>query len=209
MITKQAEKRLQNMFRKISPLEPQILKEKDKAYDDFIHQNASMKSPFFIGLYYIERDFKHLNEYAEQAVRDVYKEQELKVLGYIALCDIYGQAALPTVFVNKLLGLHPRSNYLSSNNHVNSVFYYGRVNKGTFCYISRHILISYQLLERCSRKLYQDSYKNVLHRWAEDFMNAVIDECAERFNENYMTILEKIFSGIKLWMIGVSLIFPN
>lgn len=198
MITKQAEKRLQNMFRKISPLEPQILKEKDKAYDDFIHQDASMKSPFFIGLYYIERDFKHLNEYAEQAVRDVYKEQELKVLGYIALCDIYGQAALPAVFVNKLLGLHPRSNYLSGNNHVNSVFYYGRVNKGTFCYISRHILISYQLLERCSRKLYQDSYKNVLHRWAEDFMNAVIDECAERFNENYMTILEKIFIRNKI-----------
>lgn len=198
VITRQAEKRLRHMFRKISPLEQRIVEEKDNAYDDFIHQDASMKSPFFIGLYYIERDFKHLNKYAEQAIKDVYKEQELKALGYIALCDIYGQAALPAVFVNKLLGLHPGSNYLTGDSHVNSVLYYGRVNKGTVCYISRHLLISCEMLEQCSQRLYRDHYKNKLHQWAENFMNAVLDECEERFIENYKTILEKMFIRNKI-----------
>lgn len=198
VIKGQAEKRLRRMFRKISPLGKHIVEEKDKAYDDFIHQDTAMKSPFFIGLYYIERDFKHLNDYAQQAIKDVYKEQELKALGYIAFCDIYGQVALPAIFVNKLLDLHPSSNYLAGNSHVNSVLYYGKTNKGMVCYISRHILISFELLELCSQRLYKDHYKNTLHQWAENFMNAVFDECANRFIENYRTILENIFIRNKI-----------
>lgn len=111
VITGEAERKLRHIFRKNSPLDKDTLDKKDRDYDSFISKDSSMKSPFFIGLYYVERDFKHLNEYIRQAVNKIYNEKEIKVLGFIALCDIYGSAYLPAIFINKYLGINLRNNY--------------------------------------------------------------------------------------------------
>lgn len=193
MITGDAEKRLRHIFRGISSLDKRTLEEKDASYYQFISQDLSMKSPFFIGLYYIERDFKYLNDYVKQATANIYNEKELKALGLICLCDIYGPAHLPAVLVNKYLGISIRSNYLLNNSNVNSVLYYGKTGGGTVCYISKHMLISSELLEQCSLILFNDSYKNTLHKWADALIDLLFSACKEKFNEIYKTILEKVF----------------
>ncbi len=193
MITRDAEKRLQHIFRRISSLDKSILEEKDTNYYQFIGQDPSMKSPFFIGLYYIDRDFKYLNDYVKQTTANIYNNKELKALGLICLCDIYGPAHLPGVLVNKYLGISIRSNYLLNNSNVNSVLYYGKTSSGTVCYISKHMLISSELLEQCSLILFNDSFKNTLHRWADLLIDLIFSACRERFNEIYKIILEKIF----------------
>lgn len=193
VITGDAEKRLRHIFRGISPLDKRTLEEKDAEYYQFISKDLSMKSPFFIGLYYIERDFKYLNDYVKQAMSNIYDEKELKVLGLICLCDIYGPAYLPAVLINRYLGISIRSNYLMNNSNVNSVLYYGKTSGGTVCYISKHMLISIELLEQCSRSIFNDSYKNTLHKWADDLIDLLFTACKERFNEIYKTILEKVF----------------
>ena len=86
-----------------------------------------------------------------------------------------------------------RSNYLLNNSNVNSVLYYGKTGGGTVCYISKHMLISSELLEQCSLILFNDSYKNALHKWADALIDLLFSACKEKFNEIYKTILEKVF----------------
>ncbi len=193
VITGEAEKQLKHIFRKISPLDKLTIERKDGEYDDYIGKDPLMKSPFFIGLYYIDREFKHLNEYIAQVTKKIYSKEEITALGLIALCDIYGPAYLPAVFINKYLCINLRNNYLLNNSNVSSILYYRKIASGTMCYISKHVLISTELLEQCSYILYEDSYKNTLHKWAESLIDIIFHECHERYNENYKTILEKIF----------------
>lgn len=82
---------------------------------------------------------------------------------------------------------------MRNNSNINSILYYGKIGEGTTCYISKHVLISYELLEQCSQILYKDTYKNVLHKWAISLIDAIFTECKERFNEKYKTVLERIF----------------
>ena len=193
VIRSKAENSLKYKFKKISSLDKIDLQNKDEEYGSFISQDPSMKSPFFIGLYYIEKEFKHLSDYVKQAFKGIYKEEEYKALGYIAFSHIYGNTTLPYVFVNRILGIG-RKNYLDINGYAKSIVFLGRVNGGTTAYQSRHRLISQEILNICSQKLFGGNYEDELVKWSENFINDIITEMRRNFNEAYKLILEKIFT---------------
>lgn len=196
VITNDATTQLRQIFIKKSPLPYLELERKDRDYNNFINQAPKMKSPFFIGLYYIERDFKHLDDYTEQVLRKINSRDEIKALGYIAMCDYYGKVSLPAIFINRLLKINNNSRitWVQKNNDLNSVIYYGKINNGTNCYISKHYLISEKLFKQCSQKLYNFSFEDVLDLWAREFIDDVFKECEENYTENYKNILETIFT---------------
>lgn len=193
VIKPNAENALRYKFRRISPLNEKELKYKEDNYSLFIGQDPSMKSPFFIGLYYIEKDFQHLADYVQQAFKGVYKDEEYRALGYIAFCDIYGNTSLPYIFINKILGIG-RKNYLENNPYVKSILFMGKVKGVISAYKSKHFLISQEILNICSRYLFKGDYKDELFKWSDCFINDVITMLKENFDESYKTILEKIFT---------------
>ena len=192
-IKPEAEDALRYKFKKISELSSQILEAKDSQYDSFICQDLSMKSPFFIGLYYLEKEFQHLPEYVQQAFKGVYKDEEFRALGYIAFCDIYGDVSLPYIFINKILKLG-RKNYLDNNPYVKSILFMGKVNGALAAYKSRHYLISREILNICSKKLFGGTYKDELAKWSNYFINDIMEVIKNNFDESYKIILEKVFT---------------
>ena len=192
-ITKSAEKKLKYKFNQISSLSIADKKKKEDGYDEFIQKDPSMKSPFFIGLYYLDKNFKHLPDYVDQAFNGIYKDEEYKAIGYIALCHIYGETTLPKIFINKIMGISAGKSFLDINQHAKSILYLLKVNGGTVTYQSKHILISQRVLDICSQKLFRDNYKNVLIKWSNLFIDDIAEELRTSFQDNYKTIVERMY----------------
>lgn len=196
-ITSNAETKLKYKFKKISPLTSDEMLHKEKGYASFIQTDPSMKSPFFIGLYYLDKEFKHLPDYVDQAFKGIYRNEEYKALGYIAFCHLYGGTTLPKVFINKIMGISPGKSYLDINPNAKCILYVSQANGRTVSYQSKHVLISQYVLDLCSKKLYEDGYKNMLVRWSDQFIDDIAKELKREFQENYKTILEKIYTRTK------------
>lgn len=196
-ITSDAENRLKYKFKKISSLTEMEMREKEDGYNEFIQTDPSMKSPFFIGLYYLDKDFKHLPDYVARAFKGIYKEEEYRALGYIAFCNIYGGGTLPKIFINKIMGLAPGKSYLETTPHAKSILYQSKANGTTVSYQSKHILISQEVLDICSKHLFQDGYRNMLVKWSDQFIDDVAKELKIAFQENYRIIFERIFTRTK------------
>ncbi|MBL3645625.1 hypothetical protein JMN23_25130 [Bacillus sp. RHFB] len=193
-ITQESERQLRRVFKKNSPLTKHELETKDAGYDDFIRKDlSSMRCPFMIGLYYMDKHFNGIDGYAERVISNItHGDRELKAIAFMALCDIYGQESLPAVFVNKYLGLNPRSNYIDTNEYIKSAFYIPN-NRDTNVYRPKHYLISEKLLEKCSMALYGVSYDDKLADLAIELIEAIFEECQEKFADAYHVILEKVF----------------
>lgn len=193
-INQESERQLRRVFKKNSPLTKHELELKDAGYDDFIRQDiSSMRCPFMIGLYYMDKHFNGIDGYADRVLSNItHGEREIKAIAFMALSDIYGQESLPAVFVNKYLGLNPRSNYINTNEYIKSAFYIPN-NQDTTVYRPKHYLISQKLLEKCSMSLYGVSYREKLADLAIELIEAIFEECQEKFADAYHVILEKIF----------------
>lgn len=185
-----AEKQLRSLFKANSPLNMEEKNLKDSKYDEFIHQDSYMRSPFMIGLYYMDREFYGVESYVSRAVDAVSNNKELSVLGFIALADIYGQVDLPKILINKYLGLSINANYVATHNYVQSILLY---NSKTASYKSKHPLISKKMLNLCSLKLYQVDFSEKMREWAFAYIDFIIDECRNGFQDVYQTLLEKVF----------------
>lgn len=193
-ITKDSEMQLRNLFKKNSPLMKDELDLRDEGYSEFISKDrSSMRCPFMIGLYYMDKHFNGVDEYADKVISNISNGvKEIKSIAFMALCDIYGQESLPAVFVNKYLGLMPGSNYIDNNESVKSAFYLAR-NQNTVVYKPKHYLLSQALLEKCSMNLYSVSYSEKLAEIANDLIDGIFSECKEKFATIYQEILEKVF----------------
>lgn len=193
-ITPESERQLKKIFKKNSPLTDHELEQKELGYDSFIRQDIStMRCPFMIGLYYMDKHFDGINGYADQVISHItFGVKEIKAIAFMALCDIYGQESLPAVFINKYLGLNPRSNYIDTNEYIKSAFYIPS-NQDTAVYRPKHYLISQSLLNKCSQYLYGVVYHERLSDIALELIEAIFAECKDKFADAYQIILEKIF----------------
>ncbi len=194
-ITNDAENQLKYKFKRISSLPSEVMREKDKQYATFIQTDSSMKSPFFIGLYYLDEEFKHLPDYVNQAFKGIFKLDEYKALGYISFCHIYGETTLPKVFINRILGIEAKKSFLDSNSFTKSLLFLYKPNEGPASYQSKHILISKAVLGICSEKLYGErNYTDVLAKWSEQFIDDMANELKIKYEENYAEILRRLFT---------------
>ena len=189
-ISASAEKQLRGVFKANSPLSIEEKNIKDSKYDEFIHQDNYMRSPFMIGLYYMDSEFYGVDSYVLRAVDAVNSNKELMVLGFIALADIYGQVVLPKILVNKYLGLPVTDNYVATHHYVQSILLY---NSKTASYKSKHHLISKKLLDLCSLKLYQFDFSEKMREWAFAYIDFIIEQWPNGFQDVYQTLLEKVF----------------
>jgi len=194
-ITDAGEEQLKKLFKKHSPLSSEEKAKKDAGFSAFIKQDqSSMRCPFMIGLYYMERDFDGVSGYVDQITHTVSDVTELKAMAFICLCDLYGQVSLPAALVNKYLVISPRSNYLDTHPYVAGAFI-KTTHKDTTVYQSKHYLISQHLLDKCCMKLYNGGYQEHLAEIALDFIDFILRACNEKFAEIYQVILEKVFTS--------------
>ncbi|MFB6468523.1 hypothetical protein ACE38V_17265 [Cytobacillus sp. Hz8] len=193
-ITSDSERQIRRFIKEYSPLSKDDLELKDAGYDNFIRQDiSSMRCPFMIALYYMDKHFNGIDGYAERVIANItHGEKEIKAIAFMALCDIYGQESLPAVFVNKYLGLNPRSNYINTNESIKSAFYIPN-NQEMIVYRPKHYLISQNLLDKCSQYLYGEPYREKLADLATELIEAIFEECKEKFADAYHVILEKVF----------------
>ncbi|MDD4549870.1 MAG: hypothetical protein PHT79_08960 [Syntrophomonadaceae bacterium] len=192
-ITDKSEEQLKKLFKKYSPLTKEEQIKKDSEFYAFIRQDqASMRCPFMIGLYYMERDFNGVSDYVEQIIHKVSDVTELKTMAFICLADLFGQVSLPITLINKYLGISQRSNYLDTHPYVTGAFF-RTIHKDTIVYQSKHYLISQHLLDKCSMKLYYGSYQEHLSEIALDFIGFIFEACNIKFSETYQVILERVF----------------
>ena len=189
-ISASAERQLRTIFKINSPLTKEEKALKDARYDEFIRQDGNMKSPFMIGLYYMDREFYGVNSYVSRVIDSVESKEELWALGFIALADIYGQIVIPKMLFNKYLGLSVSVNYVSSHSYIQSILLY---DTKTASYKSKHPLISRKLLDLCSMQLYQSDFLQKMKDWALKYIDFVIDEWTNGFQDIYQTLLEKVF----------------
>lgn len=95
-------------FRANSQLSEDILKQKDEKFDTAL----SDKKPFFIGLYYKEKDFD-IENYVKKTFINAPDERYRKALACIAMCDILGQKNVPAIIIRKMLSITSRTGIFS------------------------------------------------------------------------------------------------
>ncbi len=185
-----AERQLRGLFKAQSPLTAKEKEKKDCMYTEFIQQDNMMKSPFMIGLYYMDREFYGVEDYVARVIESVIDEKELKAIGFIAMADLYGQTELPKIVINRFLGLSTNTNYVVEHNYVQSVLLYDAKKA---CYKSKHPIISDKLLNLCSKKIYQKEFSEKMREWAKAYIDLIICECKNGFHDVYQSVLEKVF----------------
>lgn len=201
-ITDDSEKLLRQRFKEYSELPSEQLHEKDEKYEDFVRINrAEMRCPFMIGLYYQEADFNGVRSYVGQLLNSVKDEREIKVIAMLSFCDYYGQTGLPQRLVDQYLNIPVKSNYISNYPYARSAFlicegFGGNIN----VYRSKHYLISQELLEQCSNRLYNARLQGCLTALARLLIDTLFSAYQVKAIEAYQEILERIFidkSGVQ------------
>lgn len=195
-ISGKAETQLRELFKDNSSLSVAEKKEKDDGYKDFIDQDiTSMRSPFMIGLYYMEKEFYRIGDYISQIITAITDVKEFMAVGFISMADIYGQEALPKIFVNKFLGISPREDYVKGHSYIQSALLSDNKMAN---YRSKHHLLSLNLLDQCSLRLYGVVFEEKIFDWSKNFIDAVLRECQSGFQEKYQIVLEQIFIKNKI-----------
>lgn len=194
-ITDDSEQQLRKKFKNYSSLSPEKLHEKDECYADFIGVNrAEMRCPFMIGLYYQEADFNGVKGYVKQLLDLAKDDREVKVIAMLAFCDYYGQTGLPQLLVDQYLNVPRRSNYLCNYPYAKSVFLLcERFQDNINCYCSKHPLISLEMLEQCSQKLYGSSIKGCLTNLSRLLIDTILCAYQVKASQAYQEVLERVF----------------
>lgn len=98
-------------FRAASNSTKAAIQQKDSAFAREVAGN--MRTPFIIGLYYMEEEF-NIENYVSKAMcgksGDLYENQYLDAMACIALCDKYNSKNVPLSFVRTLLNMQIREN---------------------------------------------------------------------------------------------------
>lgn len=155
-------------FRSNSQLSEDILQAKDVKFNT----ELSEKNPFFIGLYYKEKDFdieKYVSKTLENAPDDRYR----KMLACIAMCDVMGQKNVPVLLIRKMIGVSQRTDALAQFPDAESLIGYSN-DKDVPYYSFRHYLLADKYLKlytdyvkKTSPDVYFDLAKNIIEYSAE------------------------------------------
>lgn len=99
---------LKNKFMAISTLSQAELFEKARNFDTEVV--GDIRTPFIIGLYFLEKDF-HIESYVRKVLDNSLLPMQKDMIALLALCDMYDSKYLPSLFVNKALGYNLRERH--------------------------------------------------------------------------------------------------
>lgn len=188
--------KLRNQVKKYSTLSADELHWKDSNFNDFFKQDLSMRCPFIIGLYYLEKQFNGVRDYVANILRQVDDEIELKAMAVIALADYYGRIGFPIQVIQHYLGI--KQNYLKTHPYANGAFIRKNDDNGNAVYCSKHYLISEHILDQISTKLYGGAHKEFLEELSMMLISVIKAACEQLAYTNYYgALLERVFIKYK------------
>lgn len=155
--------KLRNRFQDMSQLSPQLIRKRNQNFEQVI--TASMRTPFIIGLYYMEEDF-NIDDYVRKALEGCVKRDYADVIACLALCDEFDCKNFPVSLVSSWLGFTVRSEFLRLLPAASSIIAKERSDSGIDVYHFKHSLLSSKFL-----KLYCQEYYN----GAENHSSAIYD----------------------------------
>jgi len=153
-----------------------------------------MLCPFLIGLYYQDKCFSGVHEYVEHIVRRIDSEGELKLLLVLAVINYYGRIGVTKSIVNKYVPLSSNSDYLEKYPYAKEAFIgIYDVTLQVKLYCEKHPLISKELIEQCSQKLYVGGYQENLKKVVEELICKVLEINIDGITLYYKNLLERLF----------------
>lgn len=184
--------RLRAQVKKYSALSTEELNKKDVNFDKFFEQDSSMRCPFIIGLYYLEKQFNGVHDYVTNILKQVEDEKELKIMVAISIADYYGRVGFPSQVVQNYLSI--KQNYLKTHPYSNGVFIKDNDGNGNAIYRSKHYLISENILNQVSTRLYGGAHREYLEKLSVDLISVVKLACQQLpYNNYYGNVLERVF----------------
>lgn len=155
---------LQERFRNASPLSYNELSTKQACFEQEL--TAAMRTPFIIGLYYMEKDF-NISTYIGK-VFDGPSQQELEVLACMAMCDRLGYKNMPASYIQNALNLKPCESFIKRVPAAKSVVCSG-ISENIDVWHFTHQLLSDEFLDRyCG-----ENYRSTLIRLAGTMIRTI------------------------------------
>lgn len=185
---------LRSRFEAQSCLDEDTLREKNNRFDKVFPKNSGMRCPFLIGLYYQDKRFNGVSEYVERIIRDINSKEELKLLLILAVINYYGRIGVTKEIVKKYVPLLSNSSYLERYPYAKDAFI--EIYDETLqvrLYREKHLLISENLIEQCSIKLYGSGYQENLKDAVEELIKKVLEINSEGITLYYKNLIERLF----------------
>lgn len=140
---------IKNRFYAISPLSQNVKEYKNQYFD--VEVEKSIRTPFIIGLYYMEEHF-NIKDYISKALSNDYSREEIDILACLALCDRYNAKEIPVSFVQNILGIKDNS-YFKNNPAASSLLCKG-ITGNIDEYHFKHSLLSEEFLREYCLKYF-------------------------------------------------------
>lgn len=182
--------RLTDNFKKVCreehSLTEQLIEQKDANFDNEI--KGQWRSPFFVGLYYREKEF-NIENYVKKAINN--RNYDL-VLSCLAMCDQFGCKDVPKSIVTKMAYLKSRESLKNVYPPSESLIYLSRREKHNFDdYHFKHPLLSKEYLKTYCQKYYgTDNMSNMYFDLAVKLIDTVAD--LNPLQEQHISILSAI-----------------
>lgn len=143
--------KLRNRFQGMSSLAPALIQQRNREFDRVI--TPTMRTPFIIGLYYMEENF-NIDDYVRKALDGCVKREYADVIGCLAMCDEFYCKNFPVSLVSSWLGLTARNEFLRLLPAASSIMVKERSDSGIDVYHFKHPLLSRKFLELYCRRYY-------------------------------------------------------
>ena len=185
---------LRSRFESQSYLDEDTLREKNNHFDEIFSKNSGMRCPFLIGLYYQDKRFNGVSEYVERIICDINSKEELKLLLILAVVNFYGRIGVAKEIIKKYVSLLSNSNYLEKYPYAKDAFI--EIYDETLqmkLYREKHPLISKNLIEQCSIKLYGSGYQENLKDTIKELIKKLLGINSEGITLYYKNLIERLF----------------
>ena len=155
---------LQAHFRSQSPLSQAKLQQRDNEFSKQI--SANMRTPFIIGLYYMEEEF-NIDSYVKKALDGCAEQRYAEIVACIALCDTYNSKMVPISLVKSALRLSARDNFLFLVPAAATLISQSSIDSDIPTYHFTHSLLSHRYLEMyCKEYYHSDDQRDMLYSLA-------------------------------------------
>ena len=136
---------LKMKFKSISTLSAAELRKKEEDFDTEVAND--IRTPFIIGLYFLEKDF-HIESYVKKVLNGPLLPKQKEIIALLAFCDVYDSKYLPSLSINKALDydLQKRHSLIQSCPGVESLICHSIVDD-IEVYSFKHKLLSEQYLK--------------------------------------------------------------
>lgn len=182
---------LRDRYRNASNLPESDLKEKDNHFpSDFTDQ--MMKTPFIIGLYYLEKDF-NISSYVRKALACCRGRRYEDFVAFLALCDRYGLKTIPASYTRAWFS--STQNLITSIPGIDSVISLARDKVNVDIYQFKHYLLADEFLKQYAEKRFssKDNVRDAVYYLAEELISiTTVGIGRNYFHREELTLLIKL-----------------